>query len=216
MVERRKPNDRNGPAPRADHWEAVHARHAPESRSWFQVKPAVSLRLIELAATGKDAAIIDVGGGTSTLVDHLADDGYRDLTVLDVSASALRTSHARLGNPLPGVQWIECDILRFEPARRYDLWHDRALFHFMTDAGQRAAYRNVLLRALAPNGQAVIATFAMDGPERCSGLPVRRYDAERLLDVLGEAFVLRAEEREDHLTPAGALQAFHYFLLERR
>jgi SAM-dependent methyltransferase len=215
MVERRKSNDRNDSPPHAEHWEAVHARHTPESRSWFQVKPAVSLRLIERAAPGKDAAIIDVGGGASTLVDHLANDGYRDLTVLDVSATALRTAHTRLGKPMPGVQWIECDILQFEPARRYDLWHDRALFHFMTQANQRAAYRDVLQRALAPGGRVVIATFAMDGPERCSGLPVRRYDAERLLDTLGGDLILRAEEREDHLTPGGALQQFSYFLLER-
>jgi SAM-dependent methyltransferase len=215
MVERRNSNDRKRSSPHVEHWEQVYARHPAESKSWFQVRPGVSLRLIEEAAPGKDAAIIDVGGGASTLVDHLADDGYEDLTVLDISATALRTSRARLGNPLPGVQWIECDVLRFEPERRYDLWHDRALFHFMTQERQRAAYRDVLHRALAPGGRAVIATFAMDGPERCSGLPVRRYDGERLLEALGEDFILRAEEPEEHLTPGGELQAFTYFLLER-
>jgi 2-polyprenyl-3-methyl-5-hydroxy-6-metoxy-1,4-benzoquinol methylase len=202
--------------PHIEHWEAVYARHPVESRSWFQVKPELSLRLIERAAPGKEAALIDVGGGASSLVDHLASAGYRDLTVLDVSASALRTSRQRLEAPRPEVDWIECDILEFVPSRRYDLWHDRALFHFMTSETQRTRYAAVLEQALAPGGQVIIATFAIDGPERCSGLPVRRYDAERLMDVLGEGFTLRAEEREEHLTPGGALQAFTYFLLRRQ
>lgn len=215
MVDPPKTNERKPPLPSAGDWERVYARHPAETRSWFQVKPGLSLHLIQAAAPDRDTAIIDVGGGASSLVDHLANDGYGDLTVLDVSATALRTSRARLGRTFPGVAWVECDILRFEPTRRYGLWHDRALFHFMTDEGRRAAYRDVLKRALAPGGQVVIATFAMDGPERCSGLPVRRYDAERLLDALDGGFTLRAEEREEHLTPGGGLQAFSYFHLER-
>jgi 2-polyprenyl-3-methyl-5-hydroxy-6-metoxy-1,4-benzoquinol methylase len=216
MAEQPKSNARKEDLRHLEHWELVHSRASVESRSWFQVKPEASLRLIQLAAPEKDAAIIDVGGGASTLVDHLAQEGYQDLTVLDISATALRTSQARLANPVRGIKWIERDILHFEPKRHYDLWHDRALFHFMVSERHRAAYRAVLERALAPEGHIVIATFAMDGPESCSGLPVRRYDAARLLEALGEEFVVRSEARDEHLTPGGELQAFSYFLLQRR
>jgi SAM-dependent methyltransferase len=199
-----------------DHWERVYAQGSVEDTSWFQVRPDVSLALISRAAPDKNAAIIDVGGGASTLVDHLAGLGYQDLSVLDVSVTALRTSQARLNDPHLGIQWIEGDVLHFEPARQYDLWHDRALFHFMTGERQREIYRSVLHRALAPGGHAIIATFAMDGPERCSGLAVRRYDAERIIEALGDDLVLREERAESHLTPGGELQAFTYFLLQRR
>lgn len=198
-----------------EHWESVYRTRDADSVSWFQPKPEVSLRLMEAAGIERDAAIIDVGGGASSLVDHLVEAGFGDLTILDISASALRTSRTRLGRPGRPVEWIESDVLKFQPRRAYDLWHDRALFHFMTGDRQRRAYRSVLERCIEPGGQAIIATFALDGPERCSGLPVRRYDADRLLETLGGSFSLTAEEREHHLTPGGALQSFHYFLLRR-
>ena len=212
---RRKKGQEN-PLLHIEHWEAVYNRRPAELSSWFQVRPEVSLGLIRSTLPDRDAAIIDVGGGASTLVDHLVRSRYQDITVLDISATALRTTQSRLGDPMKGVHWIECDILRFKPERRYDLWHDRALFHFMTGERQQAAYRAVLERSLAPNGKVVIATFAIDGPERCSGLPVRRYDGDRLIETLGEDFVLLAEELETHLTPGGEAQAFSYFVLARR
>lgn len=201
---------------RGQHWERVYETRSAESVSWFQRTPEVSLRLVDAAGLAPDAAIIDVGGGASTLVDGLAAAGYQDLTVLDISTTALRISRSRLGQPLGQIEWIESDVLGFEPRRAYDLWHDRALFHFMTGERQQQAYRDVMRRSLAPQAQAIIATFAMDGPERCSGLPVRRYDAERLCATLGDDFGLVAEERESHLTPGGEMQQFHYFLLRRR
>lgn len=208
----------NGPddmRPSGDHWEGVYRRIPAESTSWFQVRPTLSLAMIEAAGVGPEDAIIDVGGGASTLTQTLAAAGYRDLTVVDVSATALRLNRERLAHPAPGLHWIESDILDFDPPRHYDLWHDRALFHFMTGPRQRDAYRAVLERALAPGGHAIIATFALDGPERCSGLPVRRYDGARLLDVLGDTFDIVSERHETHLTPAGKDQSFAWFLLRR-
>ncbi len=211
-------SDTKGPRddlPVARHWEAVYETRPATSVSWYQVKPGLSLAMIESAVPHHAAAIIDVGGGASTLVDALSGAGYTDISVLDISATALRTSRERLARPLPGIHWIESDVLAFQPPRRYDLWHDRALFHFMTGDSQRERYRSVLGEALAPGGKAIIATFAMDGPERCSGLRVRRYDAPRLLQALGRDFVLLEEHREEHLTPDGALQPFAYFLVQR-
>ncbi len=141
--------------------------------------------------------------------------GFEDVSVLDISASALRISKARLNNPLHGVHWIECDLLHFEPERQYDLWHDRALFHFMTGERQRAAYRRILDQAVAPGGHVIIATFAIDGPEQCSGLPVRRYDADAVREEFGDGYRLESEQPESHLTPGGTEQKFTYFRLRR-
>ena len=201
--------------PHIEHWETVYRNQPVETASWFQVTPEVSLRLIDQATLEKDAAIIDVGGGASKLVDHLLLRGFRDVSVLDISASALRISKARLNNPLRGVHWIECDLQHFEPERRYDLWHDRALFHFMTGERQRAAYRRILDKAVAPGGHVIIATFAIDGPEQCSGLPVRRYDADRVRAEFGDGYQLESEQPESHLTPGGKVQEFTYFRLRR-
>lgn len=201
--------------PHIEHWETVYRNKPVETTSWFQATPGVSLRLIDQLSLAKEAAIIDVGGGASTLVDHLVLQGFQDVTVLDISASALRISRARLDNPVRGVHWIERDLLQFEPARRYDLWHDRALFHFMTGQRQRAAYRRILDEAVAPGGHVIIATFAIDGPERCSGLPVRRYDAGAIREEFGDTYTLEAEQPESHLTPGGTVQQFTYFRLRR-
>lgn len=212
MTRKEKNTDRHP----QEHWDIVYGKQPVETSSWFQLEPKVSLRMIGNAGINRDQPIIDVGGGASRLAGYLLREGYEDITVLDVSAAGLRQSRERLEDPVVGVKWIESDILHFEPERTYALWHDRALFHFMTLQQQRTAYLEVMKKALAPGSQAIIATFSMEGPETCSGLPVRRYDADRLLAEFGDAFSLETTERESHLTPGGELQAFAYFRIRRR
>ncbi len=156
------------------------------------------------------APIIDVGGGASRLVDYLLADGFTDITVLDVSVAALRQARERLGSAAERITWIEADITTFVPARRYQVWHDRAVFHFLTHMQDRQRYVGVLRAALAPHGDVVIATFGLRGPERCSGLPVQGYSATSLAAELGPGLTLMAEEQESHVTPAGAVQPFQY------
>jgi trans-aconitate methyltransferase len=187
------------------HWQAVWATKAPEAVSWYQPDPATSLALVEAAGTRPDEAVVDVGGGASLLVDRLLDRGFTDLTVLDVAAAALAHGRARLGER---VAWVEADVLAWRPGRRFGLWHDRAVFHFLLEDEDQQAYRRVLEAAVAPGGQVILATFAPDGPERCSGLPVRRNDADGLARALGPAFTLLEQRREEHRTPGGALQRF--------
>ena len=199
------------------HWEAVYAQRTPDSVSWFQPHAEHSLELIARAGLTRDAAIIDVGGGASTLADDLLARGYHDLTVLDLSAAALAAAQVRLGDDARRVSWVEADITAVDlPRQRYDLWHDRAVFHFLIRPEQRAAYRAALAAGLADDGAAIIATFAPDGPETCSGLAVERYDARGLADAIGPGFRLEADWREEHTTPWGAVQAFTWCLLRRR
>lgn len=199
---------------RKQHWEQVYRHKAEDAVSWFQVHPQVSLELIK-SCTKPGDALIDVGGGASRLVDHLLQERYTDLTVLDVSETALERAGARLGKAALKVQWLVADVTRWRPERQYRLWHDRAVFHFLTEPEERVAYVAALSAALAPGAHAVIASFAPDGPERCSGLPVRRYSAESLAEELGANFRLRESREETHLTPMGRLQRFQYSLLER-
>lgn len=159
--------------------------------------------------------MIDIGGGTSRLAAALLARGLRDVTVLDLSQAALDAARARLGTGGDGVTWIAADVTRWTPTRRYDLWHDRAAFHFLVDPADRAAYLVRLDRALVPGGHALIATFALDGPERCSGLPVVRYSPETLAQVLGPRFTPVARRLHDHLTPRGALQKFQFSLFRK-
>jgi len=201
---------------RAGHWQTVYRDTAADAVSWFQPVAATSLDLIERLAPGRDAAIVDVGGGTSRLIDGLLETGYRDISVLDVAENALAISRARLGERAEQVNWIVCDVTECQPEREYVLWHDRAVFHFLTQAGDRQAYAWVLERALKPGGWCIIATFALDGPDRCSGLPVRRYDERLLMTELGEGFELCDTRRETHLTPGGGTQEFVWFVLRRR
>jgi SAM-dependent methyltransferase len=154
--------------------------------------------------------MLDVGGGASRLVEYLLAQGFTDLTVLDVSAVALQQARERLGPAADRVTWVEADITMFVPSRRFQVWHDRAVFHFLTDATDRQRYVAALRAALAPQGDVVIATFALEGPERYSGLPVQRYSVATLGAELGAGFVLMGEEREAHVTPAGAVQQFQY------
>jgi SAM-dependent methyltransferase len=175
----------------------------------------MSLRLIAETGIDKTAAIIDVGGGASTLVDGLLAAGFGEVTVLDLSGAALAVSRARVGNA--AVQWIEADITQAAlPAQHYDVWHDRAVFHFLVTPEDRAAYRKVLLNALKPCAHVIIATFAENGPMQCSGLPVQRYSIEGLCAELGEAFDLINSQQEAHLTPSGATQQFVYVHLRRK
>lgn len=198
------------------HWEDVWAERDPDEVSWYQAEPATSLALIRELEVPTSARIVDVGGGASRLVDHLLADGYANVTVLDVAEPALERVRDRLGTAAQRVDWIAADVLQADLEPGYDLWHDRAVFHFLTDPGDRARYVDRLERALAPGGRAIVATFAPDGPERCSGLAVRRYDARKLGEELGEAFALVGERREEHTTPWDTVQSFQYAVLEHR
>jgi len=193
------------------HWEHVYATKAADAVSWFQPRAERSLRLIGETGVPRDAAIIDVGGGASRLVDGLLADGYENLTVLDLSVAALEKAKERIGDQAAQVRWIEADITQTTlPEATYDVWHDRAVFHFLTELEQRQAYIQSVLRSVKPGGHVLIATFAEDGPTQCSGLPVRRYRAETLQAELGESFTLIRHEDEDHDTPFGTVQPFVY------
>ena len=197
------------------HWERVHAHKAPTERSWFQRTPSASLRLIEAANIAAGARVIDVGGGTSRLVDVLIDRGFRDLTVLDISGAALAEIRERLGASARHVTFVESNVTEAHLEGPYGLWHDRAVFHFLTDAADRRRYVELLHGNLAPGGHAIIATFAEDGPERCSGLAVIRCSAEALAREVGGSLELVSTEREIHVTPAGAEQRFVYCLFRQ-
>jgi SAM-dependent methyltransferase len=204
-------NDSN----RAAHWDNVYRTKGEREVSWFQETPSISLELIRSAGATRHSAIIDVGGGASRLVDALLDAGYEAVTVLDLSESALAAAKSRLGQAAARVTWIAADVVGWKPRQRADIWHDRAAFHFLTDAADRTAYVACLHEALRPGGHAIIATFAIDGPERCSGLPVVRYDATSLGKVLGDAFTLVETRRHDHHTPTGSMQRFQFSLFRR-
>lgn len=193
------------------HWENVYRTRATDSVSWFQPHAERSLKLIRSLGIAQDAAIIDVGGGASVLVDDLIDHGYSNLSVLDLSGAALAAARTRLGPRADRVNWIEGDVTQAPlPRHGIDLWHDRAVFHFLTTAAQREAYVRQVMHALRPGGHIIVATFAEDGPTECSGLPVVRYDADHLHDEFGARFELLGHEREQHLTPNGRLQPFLY------
>jgi SAM-dependent methyltransferase len=200
---------------RRQHWEKVYSSKATDEVSWFQPHAASSLRLIEGCA-GTDAHIIDVGGGASVLVDDLLDAGFRNLTVLDLAESALAVSRARLGARGQSVQWIAADITRADlPAARYDVWHDRAVFHFLTDPADRARYVEQVLKSVKPGGRVIIAAFGPGGPLQCSGLDVVRYAPDALHAEFGAPFRLLGHETEMHRTPAGGEQEFVYCYCRR-
>jgi len=196
---------------RKEHWEQVYTTKASDAVSWFQEHAALSLKLIDNAGLSKDAAIIDLGGGASTLVYDLVTEGYTDVTVLDLSATALALAKKRLGEHADAVHWIEGDITRTEyPVNRFDIWHDRAVFHFLTAPADRQAYVERVTRAVRPGGHVIIATFAENGPEKCSGLSVMRYRPETLHAEFGDTFQLVEHQNEEHHTPSGAMQQFVY------
>jgi trans-aconitate methyltransferase len=200
---------------RQHHWEKVYTTKGEAEVSWFQETPAPSLELIELVGAMQNSAVIDIGGGASRLVDSLVSRGYEDVTVLDVSAAALASARSRIGDKANRVTWITADVTIWEPSRSYDVWHDRAAFHFLTEPNDQAAYVARLRRALRVGGHAIIATFAPDGPERCSGLMVSRYDANTLAAKLGDGFELIDTRRHDHTTPLGSVQKFQFSTFRR-
>lgn len=201
---------------RRAHWEAIYTAKADAGLSWHQPEPTRSLRWIRDVAPEPSARIVDVGAGRSRLVDRLLDAGYRAITLVDLSETALQETRARLGARGESVVFRTADLLAIDALGVFDLWHDRAVFHFLTAPEERARYRALLRRSLPPGGHVLLATFAPDGPTHCSGLPVCRYDAEALADELGPEFALLRAERELHATPWGALQAFTWACFRRR
>ncbi|MFO1186319.1 MAG: class I SAM-dependent methyltransferase [Alphaproteobacteria bacterium] len=198
-----------------EHWEKAYRTKAETELSWFQARPERSLALIREAAPESAAPIIDIGGGASRLADELLAAGYTDVTVLDLSEAALAHTQARLGAKAASVHFVAADITRWMPARQWSVWHDRAVFHFLADRESQDAYIHTLLQCTAPGATIIIATFALDGPARCSGLPVQRYSAETLAARVGRAFQLVKHEAEVHTTPAGRSQAFSYCVFRR-
>jgi ubiquinone/menaquinone biosynthesis C-methylase UbiE len=193
------------------HWEHVYTSKAADNVSWFQKHADQSLALIQSTGLSESAAVIDVGGGASVLVDDLLAAGFKDLTVLDISPAALEVAKQRLGNDANSIHWMVGDITEIVlPENRFDIWHDRAVFHFLTEPAARQAYVEQVMRAVRPNGHVIIATFAEDGPEKCSGLPVMRYCPETLHAEFGKAFHLVKHSQEVHHTPFGTEQQFVY------
>lgn len=193
------------------HWEQVYATKASDAVSWYQPHAVQSLRLIVDSGVARSAAILDVGGGASMLVDDLLAHGYTDVGVLDLSGAALRVAQARLGAGAAAVNWIEADVTALAlPRHSIDLWHDRAVFHFLTDPADRHAYVARVLQAVRPGGHVIVSTFAEDGPLECSGLPVQRYSPDGLHAEFGAPFELLRHATEAHRTPSGELQSFIY------
>lgn len=197
--------------PSREHWENVYTSKPADSVSWFQPHANASLQFIDSTDVPHEGHIIDVGGGASTLVDDLLAKGYSNISVLDLSGAALQVAQSRLGSQTSKVTWLTGDITKIQlPENCYDLWHDRAVFHFLVEAEDRAAYKNTLIRSVKPDGHVIIATFAEDGPLKCSGLPVKRYSVAELQAEMGAQFTLVHSKREQHATPSGAIQNFNY------
>lgn len=195
------------------HWEKIYREKAPDAVSWYRPHLETSLALIEKAAPERGVSIIDVGGGESTLVDDLLAHGYQNITVLDVSRIAIDVTKKRLGSASEGVQWIAADIVNGELATNaYDVWHDRAVFHFLTTMDQRVAYIRQVAHAVKPGGHVLVSTFGPEGPTKCSGLEVVRYDAESLHAEFGVRFRMLDSIKELHHTPFGTTQQFLYCL----
>jgi trans-aconitate methyltransferase len=199
---------------RQEHWNTIYRAKAPNEVSWFQARPETSLRLLSSVAS-PSSGVIDVGGGTSTLIDVLLDAGWRDVTVLDVSPEALEAVRARLGQRRHAVSLVAADVLLWQPERSYDVWHDRAVFHFLVDLAERERYVATASSAVAPGGAVVLGAFAADGPTHCSGLPTARYAADELAHAFAPAFQLTHHEREGHITPDGTVQPFTWVVLRR-
>jgi len=201
---------------RLAHWDRVYATKSPLAVSWYRPHLDSSLALIEATGIAKSDRIIDVGGGASTLVDDLLASGYGSITVLDISARALAAARRRLGSRGDGVRWLQGDVADVElGSKLFELWHDRATLHFLTDSDDRGRYTASLQRALVPGGHVILATFAPEGPPECSDLTVRRYDPPMLQDLLGEGFILRQALQELHQTPSGREQPFTYCWFQR-
>lgn len=200
---------------RKGHWEEIYTRKEPDQHSWYQGRPDISLALIAASGVGPDAAIIDVGGGASTLTDALLQQNYSKITILDISIAALARARYRLEDQADRVHWVNADITTFQTQERFALWHDRAVFHFLTDAQDQARYRNTLFTCLSAAGHLILATFALDGPTKCSNLDVMRHDQESLQAIFGDTMVLLDSRNEWHVTPTGKEQKFLYCHFQR-
>ncbi|MEN8239457.1 MAG: class I SAM-dependent methyltransferase [Actinomycetota bacterium] len=198
------------------HWDAVYRNRVPELVSWYQEYPALSLSFVAATGLGSDASVVDVGGGCSRLTDCLLDEGFTNLTVLDLSSVAIGYGCERLGDRADEVTWIEGDVLRQRFDATFDLWHDRAVLHFLVDPADQDRYVERLNAAVSIGGHVIIATFALDGPDKCSGLPVQRYGPEALSRTLGHEFEAVDFQHETHHTPTGATQQFLYGHFQRR
>ena len=198
----------------AHHWDRVYASRSPDELSWHQDDPRVSQELLRVLRVDSEAAVIDVGGGASLFAAQLVASGFKDITVLDVSAAALAEARRRVDANTP-ILWLHQELLAWSPERRYDLWHDRAVLHFLIDDDDQQRYVQTLKAALAPGGSAVIGVFAEEGPDRCSGLPVVRYSARELATLLGRDFDVVATRREEHVTPGGVVQPFSWIAARR-
>jgi len=193
------------------HWEDIHHKKAATQVSWYQLHPTLSLQHIRNTGVAKSGQVIDVGGGASTLVDHLLGDGFENVTVLDISDAALEVARQRLGERAKLVTWLEADITKVTlPHHTFDIWHDRAVFHFLTIPADRKRYVDAVRHAVKPGGHVIVATFASDGPDHCSGLEVARYNPESLHDEFGADFELLDSTDEEHHTPFGTSQKFIY------
>ncbi|THV32916.1 class I SAM-dependent methyltransferase [Glycomyces buryatensis] len=201
------------PGDRAAHWNTVYDTKGEDGVSWFQATPTITLELLDALDIGRDASIIDLGGGASVVVDHLLDRGFTDVSVLDVSKVAMEDARSRLGAAAERVHWLHRDIFDWTPERRFDLWHDRAVFHFLIEAEERESYLRVLRSGIAGDGHVIIATFDAHGPTHCSGLPVVRYSASELAELFAPHFSLVTTRSEEHLTPAGLIQPFTWVTL---
>jgi SAM-dependent methyltransferase len=201
---------------RQNHWQTVYTTKGESEVSWFQENPGISLELLDAAGMTVDSSIVDIGGGASRLVDELLARGLCKVAVLDLSGAALQTAKDRLGERAREVRWIVDDITEWKPSGQFDIWHDRAAFHFLTEDKDRQAYVKRLKATLRVGGQAVIGTFSLDGPEKCSGLPIMRYDANGLQSALGASFELVESRHVEHQTPWGSVQKFQFARLERR
>ncbi len=206
----------NNPASRAtdfnrkEHWDNIYSDKKAVEVSWYQQYPQRSVALIKASGVDLSASIIDIGGGASTLVDALLKAGYKKLSVLDISHAAIEQAKTRLASQVGKVEWLEQDITKFVAKEKFDVWHDRAVFHFLTDEDDRASYVKAMRSALKPGGHAIVATFDLDGPEKCSGLDIVRYSPETMSAVFGESFKLLETQTEKHVTPGGVSQSFVY------
>ena len=200
---------------RKKHWGDVYQDKSSSDLSWYQKEPKLSLELIRSTNAASNDAIIDVGAGTSVLVDYLKKEHYTNLTVLDISENAIAIAKKRLGKSAKSINWIVSDITKFDVFQKFSLWHDRALFHFLTDPSDRGIYVKALINAVRPEGHLIIATFAIGGPKKCSGLEIVQYDSEKMIAELGDNFKLVEERKEVHITPANKEQKFNFFLFRR-
>ena len=196
---------------RKKHWGDVYQEKSPSEVSWYQKEPKLSLELIRCTNVASNDAIIDVGGGASVLVDYLSKESFTNLTVLDISENAIAMAKKRLGDTAKSIEWIVSDITQFDTSQKFSLWHDRALFHFLTEPSDRKIYVKALTKAIRTEGHLIIATFAIGGPEKCSGLEIVQYDSEKMIAELGDNFSLVEERKEIHITPANKEQEFIFF-----